>query len=122
MAWSQYQAGTSYPIFQRPDTNLDYIDGQICNAIQKYLTEIHSRINLMPAYIQQPLCTHDIAIMDDEKSLSRFTLTQQKQINCVHLYLGVTFLRKICTVNGCSLVVGINNGNENNLLYKNLLE
>ena len=83
MAWSQYQAGTSYPIFQRPDTNLDYINGQICNAIWKYLTEIQSKIKLTPTYIQQPLCTHNIAIMDDETSLSRFTPKQWKQINCV---------------------------------------
>ena len=35
--------------------------------------------------------------------------------------MGVTFLSKICTVDGHSLVVGINDENEDNLLYKNLL-
>ena len=69
VAWSQYQAGTSYSIFQRTDTNLDFIDGQICHAIRKYLIEIQDHIKLTLTYVQRSLCTNNIAIIDDEASL-----------------------------------------------------
>ena len=38
LAWSQYQVGTSYSIFQTRDTTLDFVDDQICHAIGKYLS------------------------------------------------------------------------------------
>ena len=59
--------------------------------------------------------------MDDETSLSRFTPVQQKQINCVCLYLGVTYLSEISTIDGLSLIDGINDGDEEHIQYRNLL-
>ena len=76
VAWSQYQAGTSYFIFQTTDTNLDFVDGRICHAICKYLNKIQGRIKITPNYFQRLLQTNDVAIMDDETSLSRFTPVQ----------------------------------------------
>ena len=40
VAWTQYQAGTSYPIFTIIDTNIDYVDGRFCPATRQFLKEI----------------------------------------------------------------------------------
>lgn len=70
--------------------------------------------------MQQLLLNDDIAMMDDEKSLSCFTTVQKKKINWVQLYLGVMYLSKISTLNGESLTEGINNGNKEFIQYTNL--
>ena len=49
--------------------------------------------------------------MDDEKALSVFTETQRRRINSVRMYLGVTWLSEICTIDGTSLVEGIGDDN-----------
>ena len=62
---------------------MDYIDGQICHKISKYLSEIQGYIKLNPIYVHKPLQTYNIAIIDDETSLLHFTHVQQRQENCV---------------------------------------
>ena len=42
--------------------------------------------------------------MEDDKVLSVFTETQQQRINDVRMYLGVTWLSEICTIDSTSLV------------------
>ena len=59
--------------------------------------------------------------MDNKTSLSRFTPVHQKWINCVLLYLGITYLSEISTIDGTSLINGINDGDEENMQYRNLL-
>ena len=71
------------------------------------MKEIQGAVWLDPTYVQPPLQEKDKAIMDDEKVLSVFTDVQRKRINSVRMYLGVTWLSEICTVDGTSLVEGI---------------
>ena len=49
--------------------------------------------------------------MDNEKALSVFTETQRRRINSVRMYLGVTWLSEICTIDGTSLVDWIGDDN-----------
>ena len=72
-------------------------------------------------YVQRLLWTNDVAIMDNETSLLRFTLVKQNWINCICLYLGITYLSDISTINGESLIEGINDGDEENMQCRNLL-
>ena len=58
--------------------------------------------------------------MDDKTSLLHFTPVQWKQINFVHLYLGVTYMIKISTLDGQSLNEGINNGDKEYTQYKKI--
>lgn len=54
-------------------------------------------------------------------SILRFTPVQQREINCINLYLGVTYLSEISTIDGQSLIKGINDGNEEYMQLKNVL-
>ena len=107
VAWTQYQAVTSYLIFTKIDTNIDYVNGCFCPSICQFLKEIQGQVWLDPTYIQPQLRKNDKAIMDDDKSLSVFTETKRQRINNVRMYLGVTWLSEICTIDGTSLVNGI---------------
>ena len=107
VTWTQYQARPSYPIFTKTDTNINYVDRYFCPATRQFLKEIQGAVWLDPTYVQPPLREKDKAIMDNEKVLSVFTEKQRRRINSVRMYLGVTWLSEICTIDGTSLVEGI---------------
>lgn len=86
VAWTQYQAGPSYPIFQCMNTNLDYVDGRICHAIWKDFDKIQGRIKFTPSYVQQPLQTNNLTIWT-VRSLSHVTLPYNKNKFIVFAYI-----------------------------------
>ena len=51
----------------------------------------------------------------------KVTINQKEKINCVRMYLGVTWVSEICTTDGSSFVSGILHGNECQLNYKTTL-
>ena len=59
-------------------------------------------------YVQQSLRVNDIAITEHANDLD-LTLVQMKQINCVQMYLGVTYISEISTICGTILAEGIIN-------------
>ena len=48
----------------------------------------------------------------------KVTINQKEKINCVRMYLGVTWVNEICTTDVSSFVLGILQGKERQLNYK----
>ena len=51
----------------------------------------------------------------------KMNINQKEKINCVQMYLGVTWFSKICTTDGASFLPGVLEGNECQLNYKTTL-
>ena len=88
----------------------------MCQAIRNYLVDIEGIIRIRPTYVPNKLRTNDIAIMDillDHQD--SFTEIQMKQINSCRMFLGVTYLSKVCNINWTHLVDGICDGILSNL-------
>ena len=51
MAWTQYQAGVSYPILQETEPNLPYIQGRCIPAVRQYLCDIGGSITIDQIYV-----------------------------------------------------------------------
>ena len=63
-AWSQYQAGVSFPILEYPDIALPYIEGRYLPAVRKHLDKIGGKIHLLQMYVIPKLRTKDISLME----------------------------------------------------------
>ena len=106
MAWTQYQAGVSYPILQETEPKLPHIQGTCIPAVRKYLHDIGGSITIDMTYVQKPLRHNDRSIikMSLEHSLMDIQLTR---INCVRkMFLGVKYFSEICTPDGTSILPG----------------
>ena len=51
----------------------------------------------------------------------KVTINQKEKINCIRMYLGVTWVSEICTTDGLSFIPGILHGKECQLNYKTTL-
>jgi len=105
-AWSQFQAGVSYPILAHPEKDLSYIDGRFINQIRHYLTLIQGKITLLDSYTPSPLRKHDKSIMDIATTLD-FTTPKLQKINCVRMFLNVTYISEISTLDGTKIHASI---------------
>ena len=83
------------------------MDGRFCPATRHFFKEIQGAVWLDPTYVQPQLREKVKASMYDKKVLSVFTDVQRKRINSVQMYLGVTWLSEICTIDCTLLVEGI---------------
>ena len=64
MAWTQYSAGVSYPIFSNTSQDLLYAKGRTILSVRKHLEECNAMIHLDTTYVQHPLRKKDEAIMN----------------------------------------------------------
>jgi hypothetical protein len=99
LAWSQFQAGVSFPVLANPNIDLPHLQGKFIPAIRQHLSLIDSHINLDTTFVTPPLRRNDKAIMEQALELN-FTAIQLKKINCVRMFLGVTYLSEITHPNG----------------------
>ena len=104
LAWSQYQAGVSYPILHQPDTELPYMQGRFIPALRRYLSDIGGSIAIHPTYAPAPLRRNDRSIMEYAMSLSKYTDHQLKKLNSVRMFLGITFLSEITNLRGTHIM------------------
>jgi hypothetical protein len=119
-AWTTWQAGISFPLFERPEVEIPYLKGSVIPATRKYLSDIEGQIFLDNTYIRPPLRNNDKCIMDRTLEME-LTTTQMERINCVRMFLGVTYLSEICNVAGDTLQRGILTGNIVNTIYNTTL-
>jgi hypothetical protein len=118
--WTVLQAGVSFPLFENPEQQLDYVKGKVIPATRNYLKEIDSKICLDNTFIRPQLRANDKCIMDNVINMD-LTAIQWERINCVCMYLGIMYISKICTIAGTSLHPGIQNGTHDTTLYHTTL-
>jgi hypothetical protein len=102
LAWSQFQAGVSFPILQSPKIDIPYLQGKYIPAIRSYLDLIDGQIRLDNTFLRPALRQNDVAIMEQALKLN-FTAIQLQKINCVRMFIGVTYLSEISHPNGSHL-------------------
>jgi hypothetical protein len=54
-AWTTWQAGISFPLFEKPTIDLPYLKGNVIPATRKYLADIDGQILLDNTFIRPPL-------------------------------------------------------------------
>jgi len=107
MAWTQYQAGVSYVILEHPENELPYVKGRYIPAVRQYLQDIGGTIELENKYVQQKLRENDTNIIETVMDRLDLTTVQLTRLNCVRMYLGVTYLSEMCTVDGQYIANGV---------------
>ena len=100
VAWSQYQAGVSYPLLLKPATNLPHVQGRLIHKIREYLTAIGGTIDISPTFTPEPLRKRDKALMEHALALNIYTAHQIRKINTVRMFLGVFYLSELTTITG----------------------
>ena len=109
-AWCQYHAGTTFPLLERPQQMLPYLQGTVIPAIRYYLCEIGAVIRLDNTFIQPKLRVNDRSIMDMAISIFTMTGKQLQRVNAVREYFNVFYLSEISTPDGKALIPGIDSG------------
>jgi len=107
MAWTQYQAGFSYAILEHPKKELPYVQGRYIPAVRKCLQDIDGTIELENKHVQQKLRENDTNITETVMERLNLTTVQLTRLNCVRMYLGVTYLSEMCTVDGQYIADGV---------------
>ena len=104
LAWTQYCAGVLYPILLRTKQNLSYVNSRKILETRRYLHKCHGIIHLDTTYVQHQRREKNIAIMHlvNTQTTYKVTINQKEKINCVRMYLGVTWVSEICTTDGSS--------------------
>ena len=100
LAWTQFQTGLPFPILSWPSTDISYVNGRYFHFVMHHLKEIGGTITHIPAYILPALRDHDRSLMETAIQSGIFNTNQLKQINCVRIYLGSTYLSKVCRPKG----------------------
>ena len=67
--------------------------------MRNYLIKIKATIEIQPNFVPQPLSQNDKRIMEKASEI-QLTQKQITRLNCVRMYLGITWLSEICTLNG----------------------
>ena len=120
-AWTSYQAGVSFPLLERPEVELDYVQGRAIPAMRQYLSSIDGTITLNNKYIQPKLRKNDQCIMERVSTMN-FTKNQRERINCVRMYIGIMYLSEICNVAGDQIRPRIDSGNHDQTYYTSTLK
>ena len=91
MAWTQYSAGVSYPIFLHTSQDLSYVKGRTILSVRKHPEECQAKIHLDTTYVQHPLRKKDVAVMDlvNTQTTYKINMNQKEKLNCVRMFLGV---------------------------------
>ena len=89
-------------------------------SVRKHLEECQAKIHLNTTYVQHPLYTKDVAIMDlvNKQTTYKMTTNQKEKLNCVRMFLGVQYVSQISTVDGMNFVPGILDGDISHLCYQ----
>ena len=86
-------------IISNTDYTLDYVQGRYIPAVRNYLHKIQAKIEIQPNFIPDPLRQKDKTTIEMTAEM-QMTQKQRTRLNCVRMYLGITWLSKICTLNG----------------------
>ena len=100
LAWSQFQIGLPFTILSQPYTDISYVDGRYFHFVMHYLNEIGGTITHTPAYTLPALRENNRSLMEAALQSSLFNTNQLRQINCVCMYLGSTYLSELCHPKG----------------------
>ena len=115
-AWTAYQAGVTFPLFEDTKTEIQYVKGKVIPATRRFLSEIDSKIHLDNTFIRPKLRSNDVSIMDRAITME-LTDIQLERINCVRMFLGIMYLSEICTISGRYIRKGIFNNTHKTKVY-----
>ena len=100
VAWAQYSAGTSTPIFQNPKVPLPHMESRYIKSLRNNLAAIGGSLELDKVYVPPTLRENDKHIFDILLETQRFSDKELHLLNYCRLYLGVVTLADIILPDG----------------------
>jgi hypothetical protein len=100
VAWAQYVAGISTPLFEDIRTPLPHLEAKWISSVRAYLQYVGATIELDEPYTTVREREHDWHIMDAIIQSGQFSLTEIRQLNYCRLYLQSTTISDITNANG----------------------
>ena len=99
LSWTQLTAGVSFKIMEETQQNLSFVGKNIWIAVQEMLKDMNGRIKMEYNYANAPLRTSDVAI---NEAFLNTQIPQKtiKSIQACRIYLQITYLSEICTIDG----------------------
>jgi hypothetical protein len=103
VAWAQYVAGISNPIFEDVGTHLPQLETKWISSLREYLQYTRCTIELDEAYLLKREREHDWHIMDAIVQCGLFSPAEIRQLNYCRLYLQVSTISDLATAQGESI-------------------
>ncbi|KAI2499411.1 hypothetical protein MHU86_15056 [Fragilaria crotonensis] len=97
--YSQIEAGIQEPILEHPSICIPYLTKTWITSVRQYLFQHNMQISLTDTLQVHLRSKHDQCVMNPD-NLTRYTTTQQTDINLVRLYLQVITLSDLSTTDG----------------------
>ncbi|KAI2498581.1 hypothetical protein MHU86_15925 [Fragilaria crotonensis] len=88
LQYSQLEAGIGNPLLEFPNQYIPYLTPTWVLSLRQYMSRHNITIKLTEDYTPQLTVKHDQYIMQ-QQHLSRYTESQQRDINCVRMHLQV---------------------------------
>ena len=102
--WAQWQAGTSFSIFEDTSTPIEYLECRWLPSLRKFLSRIAARIIVDIPLVPPPERQNDIYIMDYASSCGLFNDKDLPIINYCRLYLNITTVSEMFDADGIHII------------------
>ena len=103
MSWAQFLAGVSYPIMMRPSVPLPHLEPmKWIPEIRTFLGKHDLQLELEKSFVPKPQRVNDSFLMDDA-IVSSWKVGEIKRINACRLFLGVTLVSDIASIDGTTI-------------------
>ena len=100
VAWAQYAAGISTPIFEDTSSSLPHVEAKWITSLRAYLQHVGGTVELDNTYVTKHEREHDWHIMDAILQSGQFAPAAIQQLNYCRLYLQATTLSDIANAEG----------------------
>ena len=95
VAWAQWQAGISQPIFQFPTIPLEYLEARWLKSVRFALQSANASLRLAQSCVPKPERIKDRYIMDVARDSCSFSPKDLRILNYCRLYLHVTTISEL---------------------------
>ena len=100
VAWAQYCAGISTPIFEDVHTPIDYLESRWLLSLRKFLAKIDARIQVDQTGVPPLERENDAYIMDHIMAGKQFSTQEIQSLNYCRMYLGALTIADLTTSKG----------------------
>ena len=110
LQWCQIQAGCGFPLLSTPAIPIDYIEDCWLMCIRDFLCTFQLRLQFARLPKIELLCDHDEFIMDALRTRGNCSYLQLQRLNACRMWLRVSRLSEITTLDGTQLYPGPKEG------------
>ena len=116
--WFQHVSGSTYPCLENPPYILNYINSYWMSNFVLLLQKYEIKLLVTTPYTPKDQRFNDSCIMNNILKIMSSRI-QRQQLNACRLYLDVTFLSDITSINGNFLLPGVITGDKRCIMNSN---